>query len=298
MAADDPPLHAVGDGGLGQHLQRLELGAVHVVGVHLHAHVELGGEIEERLDVRALVCDGGLHLRQPADRRSTHGKRLAQQSRRLRVRHDPFLWEGHEGHVDHAGEAVARPHHALEGDQLGREVHVDLRMQAADTVRRGEPEGGARPLLHVGDGEVNLDLAGAVEGLLRPARAEQVAAQHLVDVEMGIDEGGRDQPAARVYTARGRAVECRTNLLDAPVANADGDRLGIVEPDCVVNEKVPVGTRSRVRHVSSAVMILAGAVPSLSVDRRGGDDRRAAISGRGVRRCATPAPGLRPAPIG
>ena len=256
MAGDDPALHTVGDRGLGQHLHGLELGPVHVVGVHLHAHVEFGSEIEDRLDVSALVFDRGLHLRQAADRRSAHVERLAQQRRRLRVRDDPLLREGDEGDIDDAGEAIARAHHAFEGDQLGREVHVDLGVQAADAVGGGEAEGGARTLLHVGDGELGLDLAGAVEGFLRPARAEQVAAQHFVDMEMGIDEGGRDQPTARVDARRRVAIERRRDRPDAPVANTDGDRRRIVEAHRVVDEKVPLGARSRVGHVSSAVIFL------------------------------------------
>ena len=218
----------------------------------------------------ALVFHRGLDLRQAADRRSAHAERLAQQRRRLRVRDDPFLGEGDEGDVDNAGEAIARAHHAFEGDQLGREVHVDLGVQAADAVSRGEPEGGAGALLHVGDGEMDLGLAGAVQGFLRPARTEQVAAQNLVDVEVGIDEGGRDQPAARVDTRRRVAVEGRRDRLDTAVADADGDPYRIVETHRVVNEKVPLGARSRVRHVSSAVNDLVDAAPLFPVDRRGG----------------------------
>ena len=158
--------------------------------MHLDADVERGGEIEDRLDMGALVLDRGLDLRQAADRRSSHGERLAQQRRGLRVGDDPLLGEGDEGDIDHAGEAVARPHHALEGHQPGRIVHVDLGVQAADAVGGGEPQRAAGALLHVGDGEVDLGLVGAGEGFLRPARAEQVTAQHLVDMEVRVDEGG------------------------------------------------------------------------------------------------------------
>ena len=138
VAGDDPALHAVGDGGVRQHLHGLELSPIHVVAVHLDLHAEFGGEIEDGLDVSALVLDRSLHLRQAADRRSAHGKRLAQQRRRLRVGDNSFLRECYEGDVDDAGEAIARAHHAFEGDQLGREVHIDLGVQSADAVGGGE----------------------------------------------------------------------------------------------------------------------------------------------------------------
>ena len=168
---------------------------------------------------------------------------------------DPFLGKGHEGHVDDAGETVARAHHALQGDQPGREVHVDLGMQTPDAVGGGEPEGLAGALLHVGDGELGLDLVGTVEGFLRPARAEQVAAQHLVDMEMGIDEGRRDQPAAGVDARRRMAFERRRHRLDAALPRMPMETgCGLVEANSVVDEiRSHSGPASRVGHVSSAV---------------------------------------------
>ena len=132
----------------------------------------------------------------------------------------------------------------------------------------GEPEGAAGALLHIGDGEVGLGLVGAGQGLLRPERAKQVAAQHLVDMEVGVDERGRDQPAARVDARRRVALQRGRNRLDAPLADANGDPRRIVEARRVLDEQVPVRASSRVRHVSSAVNGSLGSAPAARDSQR------------------------------
>ena len=100
-------------------------------------------------------------------------------------------------------------------------------------MRDRQVKGAAGTRLDVRNREVPLGLARARERLLVRRRAEDVARQHLVDMEVRVDEARRDEAAARVDGAGRGSVDPIGDALDAAVP--DGD---VVQPVAIEDARL------------------------------------------------------------
>ena len=137
----------------------------------------------------------------------------------------PFLREGDDLQIDQAAEPVAGAQDAFHRDQPGGEIDIDVGAHAAHALRDREIERPARALFDVGDREMLLHVAGAAEPLLVADCAEVSTGQHLVEMEMRVDETRRDQAAARLDHMGRRAGDLLGDPVDPAVPHGDVDQL-------------------------------------------------------------------------
>ncbi len=79
MAGGHPPRVIAGHGDVREHFQRLEPRVVHIVGVRIYWNASFLGDVEDGLQVQALVFRGRLALGEGTHQVGTHPDRLPQQ---------------------------------------------------------------------------------------------------------------------------------------------------------------------------------------------------------------------------
>ena len=201
MPRRDPPLPAVFDGPLGQHLQGLRVRVVGLVHVHVDVGVVVAGDLEGEGDMPGAVPPVLLVERHPAHQVGTGLHRPPHQVVGALVLEDAFLREGDDLDVRDVAGAPARLEHAFERAQTADAVHVHMGAQARHAVGDG---GADRPRRTRGDlvhpiGPLALpdDFDRLVEGP-RQVGARAVVDLRLVEVDVRLQEAWHAEAPARV----------------------------------------------------------------------------------------------------
>ena len=238
MAGNDSALEAPLDRHVGQHLERLQFGAVEVVGMHVDRYVELLSDPKDLIEMSALVIDRAFGLSEAADRGGPPLEGLTKEIGRLRIRHDALLREGHNLDVNQIREAFTRSQNALERHQAGGKIDVALRTHPPHPVRHGELERTACTLLYILDRELALHLTRTSKGLLRRESPEPVPGQRLVDMAMRLNKRRGHEPTIRTDLAGGLKALRRNDRSDPPIRDTHVDHILTAAQPCIRDRKI------------------------------------------------------------
>lgn len=203
MAERHPAAQAPARGLVGDELGERVPGVGRVVGevrVQIGRHPVLGGEVEHELDVAAAVVQGGLVVGAAAHHVGARRQCRDQQLLGAGRPQDPLLRERHDLEVHHARVLRAESEQDLDAEQPGDRVHVRMGADHRRAVEDRRLQDAPRTSQYVLVRERALQFAGdrdrSGEGAV--GVASYAVQKGLVEMQMGFDEAGQDDPARAV----------------------------------------------------------------------------------------------------
>ena len=190
---------------------------VHVLrrraGIEMHVDIdaELARQLEHAADLSGMV---GVVIRGGADHPDAALQRLDHQFVGARIVGQALLRHHADFEIDGPAVLVDQLLHALETAQADAGVHLDMGAHPRRAVRDRVFEGTAGALMHVLDRDSMLDRGDPRHrlGIAPLFRRAAVDDPRLVEMDMGLDESGADQPSGGVVgLALGRQIgsDCR-----------------------------------------------------------------------------------------
>ena len=199
MRAGDAALQAEPLRLVGERLDVARQRVVGLVAMDVDEQAALLGDLAERLQARRAVGHRALEMRDAADDVDALVERALEVLRGGRRAEIAVLRKGDELQVDIGRDRLLHLEQRVDGGQPVV-ADVDMRADGEQALRHREVAIAERPLHHRLDGQQRLQLAperDAFEQRAGLVHARQAERQRRVHVEMAVDEGRRDEPAAR-----------------------------------------------------------------------------------------------------
>ncbi len=163
--------------------------------------VEPARELEHAGDLPDRV---GVGVRRAADRGRAGFECLDEQGVGLGRLGEALLGEHAHVDIDRPGVVGRGGEHAVESAAPDRRVELDVGADSGRAVDHASAQRGAGALAHVVDGELRLGDRGPGDRRVEPTRGRAPGEEaRLVEVEMGVDETGHAELAARLDLGAG-----------------------------------------------------------------------------------------------
>ncbi len=223
MRAGHAAAQAQALGLIGQALDMARQRIVRLVAMHVDGQAALGGDLAELLHRLRALRHGPLEMRDAADDIDALVEGPKQVLPRLRIAQESVLGEGDELEIEEGGDLPLHLQQGLDGQKL---IVADIDMAAdRQAAARDRPAAELeRACLERLDRQMRLQLRPELDAFEERAafvEAGPAEAEGRIHVEMGIDEGRGDQPAAGVDLPQGGGLDPGRHLGDAPVGDRD-----------------------------------------------------------------------------
>ena len=236
MAAGDAAAPAVLLGQVADQAGVEMRGGGSAVDMHVDVGVVFPGQLEDPADLPGRVA---VVARRGADDAGAVAQRRDHQRVGAGIVQQPFLRHHADLDVDGPSVGLDQRLDALEAAQPDQRVHLDMGAHGGGAVADAFLQGAAGAVGHVLDREGGFDGAGPLHRAVGEAAGLAGAAVDgagLVEVDMGLDEAGGDQPAAALHHLGGLAGEVRRQRRDQPAGDADIGRRAIRQPRVAEDE--------------------------------------------------------------